>query len=341
MHDAALDVLVIGNAMLDVLVRTDDAWLAAHGVQKGGMTLIDEKLAAELHGKVRPDAEVSGGSGANTAAGLASLGARTGYIGRVRNDAAGAAFRRDIREAGVRFDTPAAAVGAATGRCLVFVTPDGERSMLTMLGAAAEIEPADIDENMAADAAVTYLEGYLWDAPQAKAAMTALADAARVAGRKVALSLSDPFCVARHRETFLDLIAERVDILFANEEEVLSLTGAGSLREAAGAAAGLVGLAALTRSAEGSLIVSGGERHEVPAARAAPLVDTTGAGDLYAAGFLHAWTRRRPLAECAWLGGLAATRIVEQMGARPTASLADLPAAASAGYRNPYPCAAA
>ena len=339
MKDAALDVLAVGNAMLDVLVHVDDAWLAGNGIEKGVMTLVDEPRAAALHEKVEPAAEASGGSAGNTAAGLAALGARTGYIGRVRNDDAGDAFRRDIREAGVRFDTPAATSGAATGRCLVFVTPDAERSMLTMLGAAAEIEPADIDEAAAAMATVTYLEGYLWDAPEAKAAMVKLADAARAAGRKVALTLSDPFCVARHRETFLELIAERVDILFANEEEIVSLTGAASLRDAAEAVAGKVETAALTRGAEGSLIVSGSERHEVAAARVDRLVDTTGAGDLYAAGFLHAYTRPRPLAECAWLGGLAAARIIRQMGARPSGSLTDLPAIASAGVGNP--CAAA
>lgn len=339
MQDAALDVLAVGNAMLDVLVHVEDAWLAENGIEKGVMTLVDEPRAAALHAKVEPAAEASGGSAGNTAAGLASLGARTGYIGRVRNDDAGDAFRRDIREAGVRFDTPAAASGAATGRCLVFVTPDAERSMLTMLGAAAEIEPADIDESAAARAAVTYLEGYLWDAPEAKAAMVKLADAARAAGRKVALTLSDPFCVARHRETFLQLIAGRVDLLFANEEEIVSLTGAAGLRDAADAVAGKVETAALTRSAEGSLIVSGSERREVRAARVERLVDTTGAGDLYAAGFLHAYTRLRPLAECARLGGLAAARIIGQMGARPAGSLAGLPAAASAGFGNP--CAAA
>ncbi len=339
MQDAAFDVLAVGNAMLDVLVPAEDAWLAAQGIEKGVMTLICEARAAELHDGVVPAAERSGGSAANTAAGLASLGARTGYIGRVRNDAAGNAFRRDIREAGVRFDTPAATAGATTGRCLVFITPDAERSMLTMLGAAAEIERTDIDETAAWQAAVTYLEGYLWDAREAKAAMVKLADAARAAGRKVALSLSDPFCVARHRETFLELIAARVDVLFANEEEVVSLTGAASFREAAGAIAGMVETAALTRSAEGSFIVSGGERQEVPAAHVARLVDTTGAGDLYAAGFLHAYTRSRPPAECAWLGGLAAARIIQQMGARPSGPLADLPAAAFAGIRNP--CAAA
>ena len=337
MRDASFDVLAVGNAMLDVLVPTDDAWLAARGIEKGVMTLVGEARAAALHGEVSPAAERSGGSAANTAAGLASLGARAGYIGRVRDDDAGAAFRRDIREAGVSFDTPAATAGAATGRCLVFVTPDAERSMLTMLGAAAEIEPADIDEDAATDAVVTYLEGYLWDAPAAKAAMVKLADAARAAGRKVALTLSDPFCVARHRETFLELIAERVDILFANEEEAVSLTGGGDLREAAGAIAGMVETAALTRSAAGSLVISGDERQEVPAAPVVRLADTTGAGDLYAAGFLHAYTRRRPLAECAWLGGLAAARIIQQIGARPAAPLADLPAAAAAGT----PCEAA
>ena len=277
MSAASLDVLAVGNAMLDVLVRVDDGWLVEHGVEKGVMTLIGGSRAEELHGKVVPVAERSGGSAANTAAGLAALGARAGYIGRVRDDGAGAAFRRDIREAGVRFDTPAATVGAATGRCLVFVTPDAERSMLTMLGAAAEIEPADIDEAAAAEAAVTYLEGYLWDAPAAKAAMVKLADAARAAGRKVALTLSDPFCVDRHRETFLELIAERVDILFANEEEAVSLTGAADLRDAANMVSGIVETAALTRSAQGSLIVSGGGREEAPAARVARLVDTTGA----------------------------------------------------------------
>ena len=331
MRAASLDVLAVGNAMLDVLVRTEDAWLAAQGIEMGVMTLVGEAQAAALHGKVAPAAERSGGSAANTAAGLASLGGRAGYIGRVRDDEAGAAFRRDIRAAGVHFETPAALSGAATGRCLVFVTPDAERSMLTMLGAAAEIEPADIDEDAAAAATVTYLEGYLWDAPAAKAAMVKLADAARTAGRKVALTLSDPFCVARHRETFLDLIVGRVDILFANEEEILSLTGGADLQEAANMIVGMVETAALTRGAEGALVVSGKERQAVPAAPVARLADTTGAGDLYAAGFLHAYTRLRPLAECAWLGSLAAARIIEQMGARPTASLAGLPAAAVAG----------
>ena len=328
MPDASLDVLAVGNALVDMLARVDDAWLAERGIAKGATTLIDEGFAAWLGEQVEPEVELSGGSAANTAVGLAALGARAGFVGRVRDDRAGRVFRHDIRAAGVAFDTPPAGRGAPTGHCFVFVTPDAERSMLTMLGAAAEIEPDDIDGQTAADAAILYLEGYLWDAPAAQAAMVKLADAARAAGRKVALSLSDPFCALRHRETFRELISARVDILFANEEEALALTGAASLAAAADMLAGEVEIAALTRGAQGSLAVAGAERLEAPAAPVAGLTDTTGAGDLYAAGFLSGLARARPLAECARLGGLAAGRIIEQMGARPAAPLADLPDAA-------------
>jgi sugar/nucleoside kinase (ribokinase family) len=327
----AHDVLGIGNAIVDVLSQADEAFVAEHGIARGTMTLIDAAGADALYGAMGPGVEVSGGSCANTMAGAASFGARAAYIGKVRDDQLGAIFAHDLRAAGVAFATPPAAEGPGTARCLILVTPDGERTMCTYLGACVELGPEDVDEALVASAAVTYLEGYLWDPPRAKEAFRKAMAAARRAGRRVALTLSDPFCVDRHRDEFRALVDGEVDVLFANEAEILALTEAGSLEEAVAGIAGRCEIAAITRSERGSLIVAGDERHEVPAVPVERVVDTTGAGDLYAAGFLHGLTRGLDLPTCARLGSLAASEVISHFGARPEVSLADLAAPLLAG----------
>lgn len=324
----AVDVTGIGNAIVDAVARVDDAFLAANGVDKGAMTLVDAARAAALHARMGPAAEVSGGSAANTAVGLARLGARAAFVGKVRDDAAGAAFRRDIAAAGVRFDTPSAAGGPGTARCLVLVTPDAQRSMNTYLGACLELGPEDVDEDAIRASGAVYLEGYLWDPPRARAAFLKAAGIARAAGGKVALSLSDPFCVERHRDSFRDLVENRVDILFANEAEIVALHRAADFDAAVRATRGLCEIAALTRSEKGSVVLAGGEAHVLTAEPAARVADTTGAGDLYAAGFLYGRARGYGPALCGRLGGVAAAEIVSHYGARPEADLAVLAAAA-------------
>lgn len=321
---AELDLLGIGNAIVDVLAHADEAFLEAHGLPKGAMTLVDADSADRLYDAMGPGVEISGGSCANTVAGAASLGSAVAYVGKVRDDQLGRIFAHDIRAAGVAFDTPPAPDGPGTARCLVLVTPDAQRTMCTYLGACVELGPEDVDPSLVASAAVTYLEGYLWDPPRAKDAFRKAMAAAREAGRRVALTLSDPFCVERHREEFRHLVDHEVDVLLANEHELAALYEAASLEEAVAAVRGRCELAAVTRSARGSLVVAGDEVHEVPAAPVERVVDTTGAGDLYAAGFLHGLTHGMDPAACARLGGLAAAEVIAHVGARPERPLREL-----------------
>ncbi len=330
MAEPVLDVVGIGNAIVDVVANADDAFLAEQGLAKGTMTLIDAARADALYGLMGPGVEVSGGSVANSMAGLASLGGRGAFIGKVRDDQLGEIFRHDIRAAGVAFDTASApghpAGGAATARCLIFVTPDAQRTMGTMLGACLELGPEDVDPAEIAAAKVTYLEGYLWDPPRAKEAFVKAARVAHEAGREVALSLSDPFCVERHREEFRALVAGHVDILFANETEICSLYQVAGFDEALQAVRGACAVAALTRSEKGSVILRDGEVHLADAAPVARVVDTTGAGDLYAGGFLFGYTHGHDLYDCGRIGGLAAAEVISHYGARPETSLAALAA---------------
>jgi len=319
-----LDVVGIGNAIVDVIAKTDEAFLKTHGLTKAAMTLIDAERAESLYGVMGAGIEASGGSAANSMAGLASLGGRAGFIGKVRDDQLGGIFAHDIRAAGVQFQTPAATSGLPTARCLIFVTSDAQRTMQTFLGASTDLGPADVDEAIIAAAAVTYLEGYLWDKPQAKEAFLRAAAAAHKAGRKVSLTLSDAFCVDRHRADFKRLVKDHVDVLFANEAEILSLYETASFDEAVAQVRGDCDVAALTRSEKGAVIVAGDKTHAVAAEPIAKLVDTTGAGDLYAAGFLYGYTRALPLPVCGRIGAIAAAEIIGHYGARPEVKLADL-----------------
>lgn len=315
MADARYDILGIGNAIVDVLARADDAFLDRHDMRKGGMTLIDAEQAGRIYAAMPPAQEASGGSAANTCAVAAMLGARVAFIGKVADDQLGGVFAHDIRAGGVAFDTPPLDNGAPTARCLILVTGDGQRTMNTFLGACVALGEGDVDAALVGDAKVTYLEGYLFDPPAAQAAFRKAAAAARAAGRKVALTLSDPFCVHRHRDAFRALVREDVDILFANEAEIAALYEA-EFDAAAEAVRAEVAIAALTRSEQGSMVVAGGETVRVEAAPA-KVVDTTGAGDAYAAGFLAAWARGEGLAACGALGSRAAAAAISQMGARP------------------------
>ncbi|MFC7052157.1 adenosine kinase [Hansschlegelia quercus] len=323
MSDAKYDVLGIGNAIVDVIAKTDEAFLAAEGLAKGSMALIDEARAEALYAKMGPAVEASGGSAANTLAGLGSFGGRAAFVGKVKADTLGAVFRHDITAIGVDYSTPAAEGGVATARCFVLVTPDGERTMSTYLGAAQDLGVGDLDENAIKAAKVVYLEGYLWDPPAAKEAFREAAAVAHAAGRKVALSLSDSFCVDRYRAEFLALLREgAVDLLFANDGELKSLFETADIEEAIEAIASDVKLAAVTLGAEGCVVVEGASRIRVPAAPVdGPIVDKTGAGDLFAAGFLFGFTRDLTLERCAELGSLAAAEVISHVGARPLVSL--------------------
>jgi sugar/nucleoside kinase (ribokinase family) len=328
MTEASIDVVGIGNAIVDVLAHAEEELLAREGLVKGTMTLIDAQRAEALYQMMGPAIEASGGSAGNTMAGLASLGGRGAYIGKVRDDFLGQVFRHDITATGVRFETPAATSGPGTARCLILVTPDGQRTMNTYLGACVELGPADIDPDIVAAAQITYLEGFLFDPPQAQEAFRKAAAIAHAAGRKVALSLSDPFCVGRHRAAFRELVNGHVDILFANEAEICSLYETDDFEMAAAAVRGHVAIAALTRSAAGSVVLANGADHQVSAAPAARVVDTTGAGDLYASGFLYGLTRGLPLPICGAIGSLCAAEIISHFGARPEVKLAQLVARA-------------
>lgn len=328
MADCAFDVAGIGNAIVDVLSHADDAKLHSLGVSKGVMTLINSDQAEKIYAQMGPGVECSGGSAANTIAGLATLGGKGAYIGKVRDDQLGGVFRHDLRSLGVAFDSADATQGAATARCLILVTPDAQRTMLTYLGACVALGPDDIDPTVIANAKVTYLEGYLWDPPQAKDAFRKAARIAHEAGRKVALSLSDPFCVDRHRAEFLDLLADHVDIVFANEAEITSLYQT-DLDDALRQVRSHCDIAAVTRSEKGSVVVAGDQVVVQGAEPVSQVVDTTGAGDLYAAGFLYGLTQGRDLGTAARLGGICAAEIISHVGARPEADLAKLVAKTS------------
>jgi len=324
MAKTVFDVIGVGNAIVDVLSPTEDAFLAEQGLDKGMMTLIDTERARALYDAMGPAVEVSGGSAANTIAGVASLGGEAAYIGKVRNDQLGGVFGHDIRAAGVDFRSRPATSGAPTARCLIFVTPDAQRTMQTYLGVSVELGPDDIDEAAVADAGITYLEGYLFDPPEAKKAFVKAAEIAHRMNRKVALTLSDPFCVDRHRAEFLHLISGHIDILFANEAEITALFEVDSFDEALQRVRGHCEIAALTRSEKGSVIVSGDETHVIAAHPVEHVVDTTGAGDLYAAGVLFGLSRNRSLADCGRIGGMAAAEVIGHYGARPETNLAAL-----------------
>ena len=324
--DTLYDVLGIGNAIVDVLAHADDQFINELDIVKGSMTLIDEETAEKVYGRMGPGIECSGGSAANTIAALASLGGRGAYVGKVRDDQLGEVFRHDISALGIAFETAPGTDGASTARCMIHVTPDAERTMQTYLGACVSLGPDDIDEDMIAAAKVTYMEGYLWDPENAKQAFLKASKAAKAAGRMVSLSLSDPFCVDRHRAEFLDLVENHVDVLFANEEEIMSLYQVETFDEAMQEVRAHCAIAALTRSEKGSVVVAGDEVHIVDAEAIEKVADTTGAGDAYAAGFLYGLTHDHPLDVCALLGGIAAAEIISHVGARPDTSLADLAA---------------
>lgn len=321
-----LDVVAIGNAIVDVLSFAEDKVISELGVAKGTMMLIDEARAEELYGRMGQAHECSGGSAANTLAGMASLGAKTGFIGKVFKDQLGKIFRHDLTAIGVEFTTPEATAGKATARCLIFVTPDGQRTMNTYIGACNQVSESDVDEALIARAQVVYGEGYLWDEPAAKTAMRRCFEFAKKHGAKSAFTLSDVFCVDRHRAEFLELIAGHIDILFANEAEIHALYPDRSLDDIATELRKICEIAAITRSEKGSLIITASEKIEVAAEPISKLVDTTGAGDLYAAGFLYGYTKSMPLPKCGAIGSACAAEIIQQMGARPMKSLKPLAA---------------
>ncbi|MCE9648103.1 MAG: adenosine kinase [Parvibaculum sp.] len=324
MSEIKFDVAGIGNALVDVIANADDAFLADNGIQKGGMTLIDTGRADELYARMGEAIEMSGGSCANTIAGLASLGGRGAFFGKVRDDQLGHVFQHDIKTLGVAFPSPVAQDGAPTGRCLILVTPDAQRSMNTYLGAAQNLTPADIDAEVIRASFATYMEGYLWDQPGAKEAFLKAAKIAREAGRIVSLTLSDSFCVARYRDEFRKLAKDEVDLLFANEAELLSLYETESFDEALAMVKRDCKFAALTRSEKGAVIVADGEVHKVSADKVEKVVDTTGAGDLFAAGFLFGLARGYTPVHCGKLGAMAAAEIISHYGPRPLISLSEL-----------------
>ena len=321
--EAVLDVVGIGNALVDVLSHETEAFVEEHGLVKSAMTLIDTDRAEELYAAMSPGIEMSGGSVANSTAGVASFGGRAGYLGRVADDQLGAVFGHDMRSQGVTYRNPPARVGPPTGRSLIIVTPDAHRTMNTYLGASEFFCPDDVDAELVQSAQVTLLEGYLFDRPESQDAYWTAAKYAAEADRKVALTLSDLFCVERHRDGFLPLVRERVDILFANEAEACALWGCDEVGAAVERARAEVAVACITLSEKGSVVVAGPETHEVPA-QPVTVVDTTGAGDLYASGFLFGYTNGRSLPECGRLGSLAAAEVISHIGARPEVKLASL-----------------
>lgn len=319
-----IDVVAVGNAIVDIIGRCDDSFLQAHQCVKGSMNLVDPRRLTALYDAMGPAVEISGGSAANTAVGVASYGGRAAFIGKVADDEFGRIFSHDIKASGVAFHTSAVNGGNPTSRSLILVTPDGERTMNTYLGISTELDSGVIDTDTIASAKVLYLEGYLFDRPEAKAAFREAAAIARKSDRKVALSLSDAFCVDRHRSEFLDLVKSDIDILFANESEITSLYQTSDFEEASRRAAADAQLAILTRSAKGSIVISGDSRTIVTAEPVAAVLDTTGAGDLYAAGFLYGYTRGFDHATCGRLASLAAAEIISHVGARPETKLSIL-----------------
>ena len=323
MTDTRLDVLCIGNAVVDVIAAADDAFIASEKLDKGSMRLIDEEEATRLYAKMGPGREISGGSAGNTAAGVAMLGARAGFVGQVAADQLGDVFTHDIRSIGVEFTTPARTdVSIPSGRVLVLVTPDAQRTMNTFLGAAQTLSREALDEDQLRRAIILYLEGYLWDPEVPRAAMERAIDVTRAAGGKVAFTLSDSFCVDRHRDSFNALTdSGRLDILFANEAEIVSLTGEADFDAAVAAAARRVPLLVVTRGEQGAVAVRGDSRTDVPAEPVERIVDTTGAGDLFAAGFLVGLAQERSIADSLRMGAIAAAEVISHYGARPEADL--------------------
>lgn len=316
-------VLCMGNAIVDIIARVDDQFLGTHDRVKGSMMLVDAATSARLYDSMPPAIERSGGSAGNTAAGIASFGGKAGYIGKVHDDQLGAVFRHDIRAAGVSFDTKPANVGAPTATSMILVTPDGQRTMNTFLGACVELTPDDVMADDVSAADVLYVEGYLWDTESMKASVLKAFELAHAAGKQVSLSLSDSFCVDRFRSEFVDLVKTQVDILFANEDEIKSLYEVDSFEEAVECLRPHVKIAALTRSEKGCVIITADDEIQVNAFPTT-VEDTTGAGDLFAAGFLYGYTNGRTLEESAKLGGLAAAEVISHLGARPETNLATL-----------------
>jgi sugar/nucleoside kinase (ribokinase family) len=325
------DVAGIGNAIVDVIAAVDDGFLLDHKIAKGVMTLIDEFRAAQLFQSFGQSREIAGGSAANTMVGIASFGGKGLFVGKVKDDRLGQSFAASLKDTGIHYATRFAKDGPATACCLIAVTPEGQRSMSTFLGASRELKPADIDDAAIGDAQVLYIEGYQWDAPESKAAITKAMLAAKKADGKVSLTLSDPFCVGRNREEFLELYKTQVDVLFANEDEIKALFEVDDFDDALQAVKQWNGTAALTRSAKGCVVVRGPDVHVIDAGPVPQVVDTTGAGDQFAAGFLFGLTRGRPLAECGKLGVIAAGEVISHYGARPETPFNVLAAAAGLG----------
>lgn len=328
MSEPSLGVVAVGNALVDVISNASDEFIhdqhEKHGMEKGAMTLIDETRAVELYSHMGPGLETSGGSAANTMAGFASFGGKGGFIGKTAADQLGEVFRHDIQSLGLTYETQPLVVGAPTGRCLILVTPDAQRTMNTFLGASVELGPDDVDADLIGSAKITYLEGYLFDKDQAKQAFIKAAEFAHDAGHRVALTLSDPFCVDRHRSDFLRLVENHVDILFANEEEIKSLYLQDDFDDAKSAVGENVEVAVLTRGPQGAEIVSAEEHVKIAAVPVEKVIDTTGAGDQFAAGFLYGFIEKMPLQKCGELGALAAAEVISHIGPRPEMTLADL-----------------
>ncbi len=328
MSEPTLGVVAVGNALVDVLAETTDEFIQEqhekYGMEKGAMTLVDESRAVELYSFMGPGIETSGGSAANTMAGFASFGGKGGFIGKVSEDELGKIFQQGLRSQNIKFNTQPLVIGAKTGRCMILVTPDAQRTMNTFLGASVELHADDVDKDLIASAQITYLEGYLFDREQAKHAFITAANHAHESGHRVALTLSDPFCVDRHRSDFLRLVENHVDILFANEEEIKSLFLQENFDDAKSAISKHVEVAILTRSEKGAVIVAGDKTIEIPAEPVANVVDTTGAGDQFAAGFLYGFTEGMDLEKCGRLGAMASAEVISHIGPRPEIKLAAL-----------------
>ncbi|WP_269715114.1 adenosine kinase [Caulobacter sp. NIBR2454] len=324
---ARYDVAAIGNALVDVIAPSDDAFLTAEKLVKGSMQLVDQDYAVALYSRMASGMETSGGSGGNTIAGVASLGGKAVYLGKVADDQLGDIFAHDIKAIGVDYDVPRLVGGAATGRCMINVTPDGQRTMCTFLGASNQLTADDVDPAVIEGSSIVYLEGYLFDPSEARVAFAKAAALAHGAGRQIAVTLSDSFVVDRHYEALRGFVETQVDIVFANEAELLSLYRTDDFEAAAKQLAASVGIAAVTRGEKGSVVLSGEARHEIAAEAVEKIVDTTGAGDQYAAGFLYGLAKGKPLADCGRLGSMAAAEVISHYGPRPLVSLKDLAAA--------------
>jgi sugar/nucleoside kinase (ribokinase family) len=322
LSEPILDIVAIGNAIVDVISQEDDAFIASHALTKGGMQLVDTEQAELLYSAMRSGMEISGGSAANTLAGMAALGCACAFIGQVRDDQLGEIFAHDIRALGIRFETPVATDGPPTARCLIMVTPDAQRTMNTFLGASQYLPPAALDLDMIRSARILYLEGYLWDPEQPRAAMRSAIAAAREAGREVAFTLSDAFVIARHGDDFRALIDEgQIDILFSNETEITALAGTNDVEKAIATFAPKLRTLVVTRSEKGAIAIRDGERHTVAAAPVDKVLDTTGAGDLFAAGFLTGYVRGKTSTQCLEMGALCAAEVISHYGARPEKDL--------------------